>query len=56
MSKLETNKYQATRIFRQAKEKSQSLFSQREVPTRIVNQVIGYRAFEEPKREQGEGL
>jgi hypothetical protein len=56
MSKLETNKYQAMRIFRQAKSKSQSLFSQREVPARLVNQVIGYKAFEEPQQEWREEL
>lgn len=51
MEKLQTNKHLAQIIFRQAKAKSQSLFSHREVPAKAVNQIIGYKAFKEPQIE-----
>lgn len=48
---LETSLYQARKIFMDAKCKSKLRFSEREVPARIVNEIIGYKAFAEPQEE-----
>ena len=46
---LQTSTYQARKIFHDAKCVSKSIFSQREVPTRAVNQIVGYKAFPTPE-------
>ena len=48
---LDTSLYQARKIFLNAKCKSKLKFSEREVPARIVNEIIGYKAFAEPQEE-----
>lgn len=48
---LETSLYQARKIFRDAKCQSKFRYSEREVPARIVNEIIGYKAFAEPQEE-----
>ncbi len=46
--KLDTNKHMAQKIFREAKRIDKNPFTSREVSNKSVNQVIGYREFEEP--------
>ena len=49
---LETSLYQARKIFLNAECKSKLKFSEREVPARLVNEIIGYKAFAEPQEER----
>ena len=51
MDTIESDKATAQRIFRQAKAKSKYQLNVREVPARIVNEIIGYKAFAEPQEE-----
>lgn len=48
---LEMTKTEAQRLFRQAKSKAKWTPSNREVPARLVNEIIGYKAFETPQEE-----
>ena len=51
MDTIEADKPTAQRIFRQAKAKSKYQLNVRGVPARIVNEIIGYKAFAEPQEE-----
>ena len=48
---LETSLYQARKIFNLLLHLALMKFSEREVPARIVNEIIGYKAFAEPQEE-----
>ena len=52
MDTIKSDKATAQRIFRQAKAKSKYQLNVREVPARIVNEIIGYKAFAEPQEER----
>ncbi|PKM69866.1 MAG: hypothetical protein CVU94_02005 [Firmicutes bacterium HGW-Firmicutes-19] len=51
---LNTNKFMAQKIFREAKRIDKNPFTSREVSAKSVNCVIGYREFIEPSEERRE--
>ena len=50
--RLEVEKPVAQRIFRQAKSMAKWTPNNREVPARLVNQIIGWQEFEVPQEER----